>query len=255
MHSSERYKKQLISLLPPGKLAITDESNLAKLLHAFSDEIARIDARVDDLIDESLVSSVHELLNEWEDDYGIYNRSLTDAERVAILKSKVLQVGQQNKEYFEEIATSLGFDIEIEEFRPAWIELVAIGDYVGSEINIFRWFVWVNIVADMQWNISELIETFFQLKPGHTYVGFEFKGAEYSRAFYRNDFNSIQHFDGKFLPGSFDFSFDDSFRNNYSYNGVNYTGGFGCGFGLSFNFAAGGAFEFNAYNSEFDKPL
>ena len=150
----------------------------------------------------------------------------------------------------------MGHDIDIEEFRPAWVEIVTVTEPVGSELKIYSWFVWVNINEPMKWYIRDLIDDFFLIKPAHTNVGFEFKGAAFSRAYNRaSSFDAIQHYDGSFLPGAFGVAFGNDFQNSWYYDGYNYIGDFGKSFSFDFNAQNGGPFEFFGFSGDFNTPL
>lgn len=120
---AEDYRQLLASLLPPGLIWPRDaESVLGRLLMALAEELARIDARAEDLINESDPRTTFELLSEWEVAYGLPDKcsglSASLAERRAAVHSKLTKTGGQTPAFFVELALGLGSVITIEEFEP-----------------------------------------------------------------------------------------------------------------------------------------
>lgn len=246
-YSIEQYRDQLIQLLPPGDVfAARPGSNLYKLLHGLAGEFARVESRADALIRESVISTADELLEEYEKDFGIPEPgdelSMTRSGRIQTLLAKLLEIGQQNKQYFVDIASGLGYMIEIQEFRPAWSGIMKAGDTCGDLSVMFSWLVWIWITEDMKWDISELMRKIQKLRPGHTQVFFRFKGAEFSRAFRRGSFDAIRQYDGEYIDFNFGAEFSSAFRTAYNYIGSSMTGPFGKAFSLAFDAAIGGEF-------------
>jgi len=68
----KEYRLLLQSLLPRGRAWSRDENSiLTQLLNGFGEELARIDTRSEDLINEIFPRTSTELLTEHETDYGI----------------------------------------------------------------------------------------------------------------------------------------------------------------------------------------
>lgn len=260
--TAKEYRDLLFSLLPPGKLFPRDiNTTTAEVLLGSSDELNRVETRMEDLLAEARVDTVEELLPEFEEEYGIPDPgqeiSETTAERREVLKAKLVQVGQQDKGYFEEIASELDYDITIVEHKPFWVGLGTIGEPCGDQWLLFTWYVYINIPTDpndLKWNISQLMTDIKRLAPAQTRVYFEFYGAEFSRAFSRA-FDSIRHYDGSWFPGSFSRDFDSSFANAYDYDGITFTGAFDHSFSLSFDRHSGGAFYAREFSADFNRPV
>lgn len=260
--SSKEYKKQLQSLLPKGPFwTRAAESILGEVLYGEADELARFDARTEDLITESYTSQTTELIAEHELDYGVDTEdvgvvtSLQD--RRDIITAKLIAVGGQNKEYFEEIATNLEYEIEIFEPVPFRCGVSTCGDTCGDAITIFRWIVYVlteNLVESRQVNLSRLIFEISSRKPGHTQVFFRFYGNAFSRAFGRG-FDRIPFYDNSWLELDFGREFDDSFANAYDYDGVNLIGAYDKSFGLDYDRDTGGGFSYDDFSTGYDKLI
>lgn len=248
--TAAQYRELLKSLLPQGKLwTRSSNSVLHKILWGFGEELARIEARVDDLYDEKDVRTATELLEEHEDDYGLPDEgdtiASTDALRREELESSLLKLGQQFQQYYIDIAAVLGYTIEIEEFSPFWAGIQTSIDRCGDQNNIFSWIIWIDLDSveySSEVNIKKLKNKIFATAPAHTNVLFEFKGAEFSRAFGRG-FDSIPHFDNSWYNLEFGPSFSNAFANNVDYDGENYTGQYGQAFSIDFDRYSGGAFS------------
>jgi len=139
MRSALQYKQLLKSLYPKGK-AFSRETGTVhdQYNHACAEEMARIDAREQDLIKESRVLETTELLSEHETDYGINNSELTDAERREILHSKLIATGGLWSQYYIDMMTTLGYTIDISEYKPAWVGEAVVGDTVGDLRVLFN---------------------------------------------------------------------------------------------------------------------
>jgi uncharacterized protein YmfQ (DUF2313 family) len=258
MRADTQYREQLISLLPPGDaLAAGPGTTLRALLYGLAAELSRIDVRMDDLTQESLLSLTEELITDFEEEFGIpepgteLGKTLEDRRRV--LSGKLIAVGEQNPDYFFDIAERLGYEIEVEQYQPFFIGYSTVGSTIGKLSILFKWMVWILIADDIKWNISQLIYDITQNKPGQTEVFFEFKGVGFSRGF-SNGFEAIQHYDSSWSEMSFDGGFSSGFENNTDYYGVNYVGGFSNGFSIGFDEHVGGGFEKTGFSDGFLKP-
>jgi uncharacterized protein YmfQ (DUF2313 family) len=257
-YSVRDYLKLLQSLLPKGKLwNLSETSWLGEFLYGSSDELSRIDSRTDDLINETLPSKVTELIDEWEKEFGLPEVGLelgsTIEERRAELIARFTLDGRQNKEYFIEIAVRLGLTITIEEYTPAWIGIVTVGEPCGDQSIIFYWTVQVEVEAGILPDITVLQLNINKYKPVHTIALFDFVGPGFGRGFDRG-FDSIPFFDGAFYPGGFGPGFSEGFHNNVYYNGKNYTGGFNSGFSIGFDSYRGGGFFTDEFGDGFRRP-
>lgn len=108
--------------LPNGQLWEFDEdSDISKLLLGLSQELVRIDERVQQLLAESHPSMVDLLLEEWEADLGLPDdcTPLTEtlAERKAAVNQKFKLYGSQSREFQIAMAAALGITITITEYR------------------------------------------------------------------------------------------------------------------------------------------
>ena len=130
------YLIALQQLMPPGP-AWTDQPGAAitKLFDGLSVELARLDARAWQLIEEADPRTTNELFADWERVAGLPDPCVTAladvqtrAQRRAALASKLIQRGGASRAYFIAVARALGFHITITE---GW----EIFDTVVSPVN------------------------------------------------------------------------------------------------------------------------
>lgn len=192
--SAAQYLSQLQALLPPGAAWPREPGLvLTAALQALAAELARVDARADDLVAESDPRTTWELLADWERAYGLPEPCVgapdSVAERIQALVEKVTRLGGQTPAYYIAVAARLGFAISITEF-----DAFAAGDHAGDPVQGEDWqFAWqVNApettVTDFlaghgaagdrlrDWG-NEILECVIRrLKPAHTYVIFAYGG-------------------------------------------------------------------------------
>jgi uncharacterized protein YmfQ (DUF2313 family) len=260
--SALQYRKQLQSLLPKGKLWNRNEDSvLTKLLYGMSDELVRVEERTENLINEKLLNTTNELLIEHENDFGLPEQDeelgLTLELRRNELKSKLIEVGQQDKLYFYDICLAFGYIVYIEEFKPAWCGIFKAGEPCGDQINLFIWKIniYTNSVEEsIEVNLTKLINKINKLKPAHTHVLFDWYSVGFDRGFSRG-FERFYHYDNYWVGLGFDEKFNNGFENNSDYYGVNFKGGFNYGFSIAYNRNSGGGFNARGFEkSGFNHP-
>lgn len=153
--SADAYARMLKALLPRGALwNLESDSNLSKSLLAMADELARIDARGDDLIREIDPRTTSELLADFERVYGLPDpcagEDQSTAQRIASLVAKITSTGGQTKAYYIGIAAALGFTITIDEFSEYEVE-----DDVESPVYDVAW--------NFAWQVNAPLETIIEL--------------------------------------------------------------------------------------------
>ncbi len=191
MNTAEHYLRQLQALLPQGAAwNREDDATLTQYLHAMAEEFARIDGRVDRLLEELDPRTVLEMLDDWERAYGLPDPCTDTAdtlvERRNVLHEKVTRIGSQSRQYYIDIAARAGYEITITEFDPFTVD-----DTVNDAIYGVLWqFAWqVNAPAETvtdfivqsgvneplrDWG-NEILECLItRLKPAHTYVQFAY---------------------------------------------------------------------------------
>lgn len=143
-HSVDAYKAQLASLLPRGRAWPREEGSvLMQLMHAKAEELARIDGRASDLLEEIDPRTTLELLADWERVAGLPDACIAApdsiAERRAAVQSRITALGGQSRAYFIALAASLGFAVTIDEFRPFRVGQSRIGDRLYDEAWAHAW--------------------------------------------------------------------------------------------------------------------
>ena len=246
------YLRLLQSLLPRGKVwSRALASRLTEYLHAEADELTRIDNRAQVLLRERNTLYTTELIGDHEKELGLPDECTRDltlslTERRIEANIKLTATGQQDPNYFIEVANLYGYEAEVTEYTPFWCGVGACGDPIGPQSNLFYWKLTVftdetpilflcgeGACGDSLQQISELLQTVFcfarKWKPAHTYLLVETAGTGYSTGF-------DSGFDA--LPSA----------------SVDYlSGGFTQGFSFGFNANLGGPFS-DGFTSGFEKP-
>lgn len=118
-----QYRNQLRSLLPSGPAWELERlPELDQVLQGVAAELARLDARAVDLINEMDPSGVSELVPDWEAVMNLPDPCLGPnpafEDRRLAVRRRLLEVGGQSRAYFIEIAVSQGYpDATITEHR------------------------------------------------------------------------------------------------------------------------------------------
>jgi uncharacterized protein YmfQ (DUF2313 family) len=285
--SALRYRRQLQSLLPKGRLWNRNEvSILTKVFSGLAQELSRIDERAENLINEKILETTNELITEHEEVFGLPEEGEELQPTIELrqneLKSKLIEVGQQDPMYFEDICKAFGYEIYIEQFRPAWCGVVTAGEACGDQINLFYWKINIYIESILNRvtqgfniafnngfldnsnyyeandtllvNLIKLIARINKIKPGHTHVLFDWYNAGFARGFDRG-FNRFYNYDNYWIGLSFNAGFSNGFENNTDYYGTNFKGGFNYGFSIDFDRESGGGFEADSFEkSSFKHP-
>ena len=188
------YLRQLQALLPPGPAwSKDDDATLTRLLYALSAELARVDGRAWQIIEEADPRTTAELFLNWETDAGLpdscavaFGGTQTMAQRRAALVGKLVTLGGQSPAYFIGLAAALGYAITVTEFHAQ-----TVNDDVNMPFYDVTWnFVWqvnaalntVNVfnvngpVSDplASWGNALLECVIKRLKPAHTTVQFSY---------------------------------------------------------------------------------
>lgn len=189
--STEDYLQQLQALLPQGPAWSREQDTvLTKLLTAFAEEFARVDLRIDNLLNESDPRTTNELLTDWERVAGLPDLCTgipaTIALRRELLVSKLTNVGGQSRQFFIDLAAKLGYTITITEFKR-----FRVNSRVNDPLNDADWtYVWrVNSAQNTvrkftvagrvneplaSWGNTALECVITRLKPAHTHVQFAY---------------------------------------------------------------------------------
>lgn len=267
--------------MPKGKAWNRDEDSVFdQLLYGAADEFNRIDVRAEELIDEMFTSTVNELIEEWEEEFGITtDDTKTLAVRVEELKAAFIARGQQDKGYFESVAEEIAYIVHIEEYSPFICGVHASGDACGCNDNFFIWHVRAEVYPDkgdydfqfdeafettplydveyvqsMTRNLDLLLETIDNIKPGHTMALYDFYGIEFGRGFSWG-FASAPHNDSSIPIEEYGQGFSKAFTAQGHYDGSYLIGSCNGAFDLSFDAYFGGDFEKDSFGDSFRRSI
>ncbi len=189
------YLRQMQALLPPGPAwSKDDDALLTRMLGALAAELARVDSRVRQLVDEDDPRMAAELLLDGERVAGLPDtcvalsgQTQSIAQRRAALVARLTMLGGQSKAYFIALAASLGYTVTITEFRPFRAGQSRSGDpvatnwqfawQVNAPLNTVTPFRAGNAVAGdpiNSWGNKLLECVLSRFKPAHTTVVFAY---------------------------------------------------------------------------------
>ena len=120
--SADDYTGMLLGLLPPGPAWPQEDSQIARMLSGWAQELARLDARSANLVEEADPRTTEELLPDWERVAGLPGLcsetgiTLTEGQRRQLLVAKLISQGGQSRQYYIAVAAALGYTITITEF-------------------------------------------------------------------------------------------------------------------------------------------
>jgi len=137
------YAVLLRQLLPVGSAwDFGPDSAFADLLGGLAEELARIDARGQDLLEEADPHTTLELLADWERNTGLpdacFGAPDNVPERQIAVAQRITGLGGQSRAYFINLAAQLGYIVTIDEFAPFEVGSLA-GDLCYSEEWRFVW--------------------------------------------------------------------------------------------------------------------
>lgn len=144
MTKIDQYTSFLKTLLPPGRAwARASISTVSKFLEGLAAEMVRLDQRTGDLLLEADPRATAELLPEWERMLGLPDGcsglAITLQERRAAILAKLITKGAISKQFFIDLAASLGFEITITEFRPFRAGHSCAGDALTNGDWVVAW--------------------------------------------------------------------------------------------------------------------
>lgn len=132
--SGDDYAEQFLLLLPQGQAWPRDEdSTLVRTCNGLSQYWGHVDSRAADLLEtESDPRRTLEILVDWERAWGLPEKCLAEpqsiAERHAALITKMTLLGGQSRQWFIDLAKSIGYTITITEYAPFVTGISRCGD-------------------------------------------------------------------------------------------------------------------------------
>lgn len=151
------YVDQLMALSPTGPAWSRDrDGGLGDLFTGWAGEMARLDARVGDLVEEADPRTAFDMIEDWERVLGLPDpctaAAMTISARQVIAWRKLAFQAGQTRAFYIGLAEILGFDIEIHEFDPA------VDSYDGALTALITDEKWRFV-----WRVHVLTETDFTL--------------------------------------------------------------------------------------------
>ena len=139
------YLWQFQRLLPRGRIWHRGWGTVqAEQLLTLMPTWARLDSRAQNVLADAFPCSTAELLPEWEASLGLPDPCVqpplaTIQQRASAVCAKFSARGGSSEEYFMRLAASLGYQIEIETFRPFRTGQSRAGDHLYDEDWAFAW--------------------------------------------------------------------------------------------------------------------
>lgn len=160
------YERMLAALLPPGKLWKLDStSTLYKLLLGCADELARVDGRVDDMLDEIDPSTAVELLPEYERELDLPSDG-TNAERQARIVARLVSRQRFRPVDFQQALSHLlaqdPDDVVVLERTHAFAASI------GDDREIYQFFIYRNPSLPGTYYVASAQAIVDRIKPSHT---------------------------------------------------------------------------------------
>ncbi|MCK9389867.1 MAG: YmfQ family protein [Sulfuritalea sp.] len=192
--SRDAYLSQLQALLPLGPAWSKEPQAMCiRLLDSLAEELARVDVRADQLLEEADPRTTSEMLADWERVAGLSAFSSVDGsplsidQRRANLVSRITERGGQSPAYFIALAARLGFTVTITEFREWSVVDDVEALLCGADWN-FAWRINAPLVTASEWTVESDVETSFSViwlnalmesvlhedKPAHTVLLFNY---------------------------------------------------------------------------------
>jgi uncharacterized protein YmfQ (DUF2313 family) len=143
--NAEAYTRQVLQLFPDG-LAWSGEV-LRQFAQAVADELARIDARGANLIDERDPRTTTELLPEWETETGLPDPCVADWDALTLdqrrgaVVGRVVSQNEESRPFYIELAAALGHAISITEYLPFQVGRSCVGESLSNGAWQYAWTV------------------------------------------------------------------------------------------------------------------
>lgn len=198
MFSVDDYDKSLDRLLPRGPIwQRTPGSVLDSILHAIAQELARVDAQADRVLEEADPRTSFDLLQQWFTDWGIPSACLaaladpTLEEKRRELITKITSSRSLTAQFFRDVAETLGYEADIVTYSAFTVRDTADKSLFGTEWNTaYAMGITVRTSSEQRlfnttWTVDQplavwgdrLFECLMrELVPAHVTAIFEYKG-------------------------------------------------------------------------------
>jgi uncharacterized protein YmfQ (DUF2313 family) len=142
---ADAYARQLKQLLPRGALWLLEStSTLTKALLGMAEELARVDARGVDLVEESDPRTAYETISDWEEMLALPDDVVTaipatiEERRIAVTQ-KYTRIGGQSPQFFIDLAATCGYTVTVSKYAVLRVGC-RVDDRVWGDLyaNAFR---------------------------------------------------------------------------------------------------------------------
>jgi uncharacterized protein YmfQ (DUF2313 family) len=148
--TGDDYGKALLSLFPQGIAWPRNvDATLYKVVDGLAQVMGYVDGRIADLlVTETDPRSANEMLGDWERNFGLPDPCLpyppnTPFDRRVALVARMTMLGAQDRNFFTDLAASLGQSINIQEYAPYMCGVSRTGDtrspLYGADSSHYRW--------------------------------------------------------------------------------------------------------------------
>lgn len=161
------YASMLLNLLPPGKVWRLVASQLRNLFLAAGDELARLHARVTDLLAESVPTTLVELLAEAEAELDLESTGTTAERQARVIARLLARQRYRPVDFQNALAQLLGqAPASVVVVERSHAQALLMGNLSGDEI--FRFFVYRDPTAPGIYYLDSALKLVNQIKPSHT---------------------------------------------------------------------------------------
>lgn len=143
----EDYFSQMLALLPTGPAWDTADTGLmGELLYALVAEFERVSDRIVELEHDAFPQNTTQLLEDWERVLGLPDECAADitqstTERRAAVITRLTTQGEPSPVFFQNLALSFGYSIDVIEHFPARAGIARVGESIDAPGNQFTWTV------------------------------------------------------------------------------------------------------------------
>lgn len=162
--NASAYQRMLLKLLPPSRWW-KGIGVVQKALLAAADELARVDARVRDLLEEADPRTANELLADYELELGLTASGTPSERRARIVALYIRRARFRPQDFLDVLAPLLGADAaDLEVIERTAAEAAAMGD----PREIFRFFIYRNPALPGSYDRAAAQSMVNKMKPSHT---------------------------------------------------------------------------------------
>ncbi|MNV10137.1 hypothetical protein D3C71_1006500 [compost metagenome] len=187
-----KHQQLLARLLPPRSYDITGVG-LSSELKAEGETLDRGQQNASRVLDSITPFGATDTLPDWERVCGLTpGDGATRQQRLEAVLAKLQELGGLSIPYFRSLARRLGYEIEVTEFEPFYLDYSHLDRDVlyeadviwvwrvsikGGQVRAFPFYLDMSSVDEALLSFSDVVieEYFKDLKPAHTYVVFDYQ--------------------------------------------------------------------------------